>query len=154
MLTRRITMRRLPPDKLVTRRKDGKLYYVYADAAGCSRSGSATFDRGVGLSRYTGQVTHHIAPDIDAERDALTDDLKKAKVVEASTRLPASARHSTAAMAKAIAITLMARWRFLGLSSAVTRKQRRPHNPPIVDLKNKTRGRRPPALLKSASSSQ
>ncbi len=45
--------------------------------------GSATFDRGVGLSRDTGQVTHHIAPDIDAERDRLTDDLKAAKVVEA-----------------------------------------------------------------------
>jgi LssY-like putative type I secretion system component LssY len=45
--------------------------------------GSATFDRGVGLSRDTGQVTHHIAPDIDAERDRLTDDFKTAKVVEA-----------------------------------------------------------------------
>jgi len=45
--------------------------------------GSATFDREVGLSRYTGQVTHHIAPDIDAERDGLTNDLKNSKVVEA-----------------------------------------------------------------------
>jgi LssY C-terminus len=45
--------------------------------------GSATFDRGVGLSRYTAQVTHHIAPDIDAERDRITGDLKTAKVVEA-----------------------------------------------------------------------
>ena len=45
--------------------------------------GSATFDRGVGLSHLTAQVTHHIAPDIDAERDELTDDLKTAKVVEA-----------------------------------------------------------------------
>ena len=45
--------------------------------------GSVTFDRGVGLSHYTGQVTHHIAPNIDAERDGLTDDLKAAKVVEA-----------------------------------------------------------------------
>jgi len=45
--------------------------------------GSATFDRDVGLSRYTGQVTHHIAPDIDAERDGLTNDLKNSKVVEA-----------------------------------------------------------------------
>jgi hypothetical protein len=45
--------------------------------------GSATFDRDVGLSRYTGQVTHHIAPNIDAERDGFTDDLKTAKVVEA-----------------------------------------------------------------------
>lgn len=45
--------------------------------------GSATFDRGVGLSHLTAQVTHHIAPDIDSERDQLTDDLKTAKVVEA-----------------------------------------------------------------------
>ena len=45
--------------------------------------GSATFDRDVGLSRYTGQVTHHIAPDIDAEREGLTNDLKNSKVVEA-----------------------------------------------------------------------
>ena len=36
-----------------------------------------------GLSHYTGQVTHDIAPDIDAERNELTDDLKIAKVVEA-----------------------------------------------------------------------
>jgi hypothetical protein len=43
--------------------------------------GAVTFDRDVGLSRYTGQVTHHIAPDIDAERDGLVDDLKAAKVV-------------------------------------------------------------------------
>ena len=42
--------------------------------------GSATFDRDVGLSRYTGQVTHHIAPNIDAERNRLTEDLKAAKV--------------------------------------------------------------------------
>jgi hypothetical protein len=45
--------------------------------------GSATFDRGVGLSRYTAQVTHHISPDIDAERDRLTGDLITVKVVEA-----------------------------------------------------------------------
>ena len=29
-------LRSLPPDKLVTRRKDGRLYYVYADAARCN----------------------------------------------------------------------------------------------------------------------
>lgn len=45
--------------------------------------GSATFDRGVGLSHYTAQVTHHISPDIDAERDRLTGDLITVKVVEA-----------------------------------------------------------------------
>jgi len=44
--------------------------------------GSATFDRSVGVSRYTGAVTHHIAADIDAERDRLTADLAAAGVVE------------------------------------------------------------------------
>jgi hypothetical protein len=43
--------------------------------------GSATFDRGVGLSHDTGQVTHHIAADIDAERDLLMADLRAARVV-------------------------------------------------------------------------
>jgi hypothetical protein len=46
--------------------------------------GSATFDHSVGVSHYTGQVTHHIAPDIDAERDLLAHDLAVADVVEAS----------------------------------------------------------------------
>ena len=44
--------------------------------------GAATMDRGVGFSHDTGQVTHHIAPDIDAERSALMADLQAAKVVE------------------------------------------------------------------------
>lgn len=49
--------------------------------------GSATFDRGVGFSRYTGQVTHHIAPDIDAERDLLIADLASAGRLEAIYRV-------------------------------------------------------------------
>ena len=44
--------------------------------------GAVTFDRGIGFSHDNGQITHHIAPDIDAERDLLTDDLASAKVVE------------------------------------------------------------------------
>ena len=44
--------------------------------------GSVTFDRGVGLSHDTGQVTHHIAPDIDAERDGLMRDLREAGMVQ------------------------------------------------------------------------
>ncbi len=39
-------------------------------------TGAATFDRSVGLSHRTGQITHHIAPDVDAERDALIADLR------------------------------------------------------------------------------
>ena len=45
--------------------------------------GDATFDRSVGVSRYTGAITHHIAADIDAERALLADDLEKAGMVEA-----------------------------------------------------------------------
>lgn len=45
--------------------------------------GSATFDASVGLSRYTGAVTHHIAPDIDAERALLSSDIENAKMAEA-----------------------------------------------------------------------
>jgi len=44
--------------------------------------GSVTFDRGVGLSHDTGQVTHPIAPDIDAERDGLMRDLREAGMVQ------------------------------------------------------------------------
>jgi len=40
--------------------------------------GGATFDRGSGFSHRTGQITHHIAPDIDAERDTLIHDLTTA----------------------------------------------------------------------------
>jgi hypothetical protein len=43
--------------------------------------GAITFDRGVGFSHDDGRITHHIAPDVDAERDLLTDDLVAAKVV-------------------------------------------------------------------------
>jgi LssY C-terminus len=40
--------------------------------------GDATFDRDAGISHLTGQITHHIAPDIDAERDQLMADLDQA----------------------------------------------------------------------------
>jgi LssY C-terminus len=43
--------------------------------------GSATFDSGVTLSRDTGQVTHKIAPDVDAERDQLMAGLNDAHMV-------------------------------------------------------------------------
>jgi hypothetical protein len=39
--------------------------------------GAAVFDKRVGFSRTTGQFTHITAPDIDAERDKLFDDLKQ-----------------------------------------------------------------------------
>jgi len=45
--------------------------------------GSATFDRGVGVSHYTGAITHHIAADVDADRDLLAGDLEGAHLVTA-----------------------------------------------------------------------
>ncbi len=49
--------------------------------------GAVTFDRGVGFSHDNGQITHHIAPDIDAERDLLAADLEAAKVVESTYKV-------------------------------------------------------------------
>ena len=43
--------------------------------------GAAVYDNGIGVSHYTGQITHHTAPDIDAERDLLIRDLIEAKRV-------------------------------------------------------------------------
>jgi len=40
--------------------------------------GAATFDDRVGLSYTTGQVTHHIGPDIDADRDRIATELTNA----------------------------------------------------------------------------
>jgi hypothetical protein len=41
-------------------------------------AGSATYDKRVGLSHTTGEITHHIAADVDAERDHLAATLKTA----------------------------------------------------------------------------
>jgi len=45
--------------------------------------GAATFDRSVGISRYTGKITHHIAADIDLERDLIETDLQTANMISA-----------------------------------------------------------------------
>lgn len=39
--------------------------------------GGATYDERAGLSYTTGQVTHHIGPDVDAERGLIVADLEK-----------------------------------------------------------------------------
>src|ERR1700753_2710225 len=49
--------------------------------------GAATYARGVGFSHYTGQVTHHIGPNIDAERDLLIHDLTAAGMLEATFQI-------------------------------------------------------------------
>ncbi len=51
-----------------------------ADRDGRARwVGAASLDASVGLARTTGQVTHHIAPDVDAERDHVLHSLREAR---------------------------------------------------------------------------
>jgi len=45
--------------------------------------GAVTFDRSVGLSHFTGAITHHIGPDIDAERLLLVTDIESAGMATA-----------------------------------------------------------------------
>lgn len=69
-----------PSGKSADRRHHVRLWLVL-DSGAEERPvwlGSATFDRGVGVSHYTGAVTHHIAPDIDAERSYLIASLTDA----------------------------------------------------------------------------
>ncbi len=49
--------------------------------------GSSSFDRGVGISHDTGQITHHIGPDLDAERDYLMESLTKAGAIASSSEV-------------------------------------------------------------------
>ena len=52
------------------------------EADGSLWFGAATFDRSVGLSHTTGEVTHHIGPDVDAERDRLSEQLARRNWVQ------------------------------------------------------------------------
>jgi LssY C-terminus len=49
--------------------------------------GAATYDRGVGLSRYTGEVIHHIDPKVDAEREELFRDLSHTERLDRIERI-------------------------------------------------------------------
>jgi hypothetical protein len=63
------------------RRRNHVRFWKWVDGGRAGRPlwiGSATFDVSVGFSHFTGQVTHHIAPDIDAERHGLIEDLIEA----------------------------------------------------------------------------
>lgn len=48
-------------------------------------AGSATYDDAVGLSHTTGQITHHIAADLDAERGHLFDNLQQSGDLKETT---------------------------------------------------------------------
>lgn len=103
--------------------------------------GSATFDRDVGLSRYTGQVTHHIAPDIDAERDGLTNDLRNAKVVEAVYEVSGVGPTFMGRNGEGDRYFTDGEVKISRLVSGCNRKAETAvelKNPPLIDLKNET----------------
>jgi hypothetical protein len=59
---------------------DGRAYWL----------GSATYDASVGFSHDTGQITHHIGPDLDAERGFVIRDLTAAGWVRSTHEIPGS----------------------------------------------------------------
>lgn len=50
--------------------------------------GAASYDRDSGLSHLTGQITHHIGPDVDAERDRLMASLADRDLLAGQFQLP------------------------------------------------------------------
>ncbi len=57
--------------------------------------GAASFDRGVGLSHDTGQITHHIGPDLDAERAFVMSDLTQAGKIRSTYEVEGSGATQT-----------------------------------------------------------
>ena len=68
------------------RRHHVRFWRVRSDASGRTLwIGAATYDLYVGVSPFTGEVMHHIDPNVDAERDKLVSDLARAgRVAQAS----------------------------------------------------------------------
>jgi hypothetical protein len=50
--------------------------------------GAGTYDESVGLSRTTGQITHHVAEDVDTERDHVVATLQKAGLLSEDYLVP------------------------------------------------------------------
>jgi hypothetical protein len=50
--------------------------------------GAASFDLEVGVSHFTGEVMHHIDPDVDSERERLLSDLQRAGAIARVFHLP------------------------------------------------------------------
>ena len=63
------------------RRRHHVRFWRFGGEDGAGRAlwlGAASFDRSLGISRFTGEVMHHIDPRIDTERDKLVEDLSRA----------------------------------------------------------------------------
>jgi len=101
--------------------------------------GAATFDRKVGFNHYTGQVTHHISPDVDAERDLLAAALQDAKVVEAVYEVSGVGPTFDGRNGEGDAYYTDGEIKVLRLVEGCGRKAAATvalSNPPVIDLKN------------------
>lgn len=71
-----------PVGKSADERHHVRFWMVAPDADGVPLwLGSASFDRGVGFSHDTGQITHHIGPDLDSERELVMGDLRNIRQI-------------------------------------------------------------------------
>jgi hypothetical protein len=73
------------------RRRHHVRFWKTPAAAGESRPlwvGQTSFDQSVGISHATGQITHHISPDVDAERDYLFGRLRATARLESDEVVP------------------------------------------------------------------
>ena len=61
---------------------------VSASDAAALWIGAATYDLSVGVSHRTGEVMHHIDPDVDAERERLVADLERAGRLRSTEMVP------------------------------------------------------------------
>jgi hypothetical protein len=93
--------------------------------------GDAAFDRSVGVSHYTGAVTHHIDADIDAERQFLATDLEAAGMVQAKYQVTGIGPTLAGATAAAISIIPTAKSGSCGWSRPAKSEQAPPPSFPV-----------------------
>jgi len=70
--------------KSASRRHHVRLWKTQGDSERPLWLGAASYDRDAGLSHDTLQFTHHIAPDVDADRDLVIAELTRAGLLERS----------------------------------------------------------------------
>lgn len=70
--------------KSASRRHHVRLWQTSGEGERPLWLGTASYDRDAGLSHDTLQFTHHIAPDVDADRDLVIAELKMAGLLERS----------------------------------------------------------------------
>jgi hypothetical protein len=102
--------------------------------------GAVTFDRGVGFSHRDAKITHHIARDIDAERDLLSDDLKDAKVVESTFEVEGIGPTINGHNGGGDSYYSDGDIRFSALTDGCGRRTETPtelDNPPLIEAKNR-----------------